>query len=440
MNKKIHFIGVGGIGMSALARICHQRGMKVSGSDLSNSALVEKLKGEGISIGCVTLSDDTTVVISTAIPEDNTELLAARAIGAPVLHRSDLLALLATEAKTLAVAGTHGKTTVSSLLTHLLHSAVCNPSFCVGGIIDALGTNGAWHEGSPFVIEADESDGTFVKYEPECAIVTNIDDDHMEHYGSMIEVENAFQSFLEGTAMAFCCGDDLRLQAMATKTGQQTYGFSSENDFQIIPEGENSFSLCFADKKLKNLLVPLPGRHQMQNSAAVVALCLTLGIAEDAIQQGLVSFAGVHRRCQILSSGDVYIIDDYAHHPTEIAATLAGIRACNPEKEVIAIFQPHRFTRTAGCLDRLGASFDSADEVLVTEIYAAGEAPIEGVDHNAVTKVIGSKAAHMPREKVVDALCKRMPNDQQLFIFLGAGDITKAAHEMAERSIMQCSP
>lgn len=445
MNRThYHYIGIGGMGMSGLAQIMLKLGHQVSGSDLEEGDRVRQLRSLGaeIFIGhCSSrLPKESVVVINSDIKSDNPELLEADRRKQLILHRSDQLASLISQRTTLAVAGTHGKTTTSSLLTHLLKTASMDISYSIGGVLSDCGQNSYWGEADWFVVEACESDGTFLKYHPHGAIVTNVGSDHLSHYGSMEEIEAAFVQFLKQVKdprLCFWCGDDPCLQ-MATPLGH-SYGFSPDCKWQIIDQQQHGWmqqiSIRHGDKIYKDIEIKLVGKHNALNAAAVFGLGMVLGISERQIRLALSTFPGVRRRCQHIGEWrGVSFIDDYAHHPTEIRTTLQGIRhAIGPDKRLIALFQPHRFTRTMDCLGLYGTIFDAANEVIVTEIYSAHDPPIPGISHELVLQEIKDASttpcSHVLRAglpKFLETFLK--PGD--LCITLGAGDITKLSHEL----------
>ncbi len=427
LPQKCHFIGIGGIGMSGLARLLLKEKIAVSGSDCRESDLTLALANEGARIATSHSADnipsDAAVIVSSSIGADNIELQEAKKKGCPLWHRSDLLQHLMATKKTLAVAGTHGKTTTSALMTHMLKEAALDPTFMVGGIVANLGVNSAKGEGDYFVAEADESDGTFVKYSPFGAIVTNLGSDHLEHYGSDSALIDSFRRFIQGVQSKdhlVWCGDDMRLRALDPPG--RSYGFEGA-DILISNYKQNGWSITFDvtfDRiTYPDIFLPCVGRHSALNGAAVFALGVILGVDEGAIRRAFQTFEGVRRRLEKKGEvSGVLFLDDYAHHPTEIAATLSGIRSAVGKRRVIALFQPHRYSRIAHCMDGLASSFDEAYRVYVTDIYSAGEAPIEGVSQESLLKTI-------PRSAPFDEACfvdQLRPHD--VVVTLGAGDIT----------------
>lgn len=448
MKEAYHFIGIAGIGMSAIARLLLQQGKKVSGNDLSASPLKDSLRALGAEIFDVhaasNVSERCTVVYSSDIKNDHVELQKARELGCRILHRSEMLAQLFHAVKfPLAVTGTHGKTTTSSLLTTVLRYAQQDPCYAVGGILQKEGVNSGWGKGQYFVIEADESDSSFLHYSPYGAIVTNIDLDHMNHFKTEKALIEAFKTFTEqvfSKQHLVWCGDDERLCSL--KLPGVCYGFNTGCDFQIKNYKQTGwksvFDIVWKDHIYSSVEISLPGKHAALNAAAVFALCTLLGIEEEGIRGGLASFGGVKRRAEkIPSHENVTIIDDYAHHPTEVEATLKGIRLAAGSRRLIAVFQPHRYSRLATLVNDLPQFYKSyldADQVVVTDLYAAGEQPIEGINtklvYDALKQKLGSKVYYCPKETLIKELNK-MSHPQDVYIFLGAGDITKIAHEAA---------
>ncbi len=442
-----HFIGLGGIGMSALARILHQKGMKVQGSDASDSPLLARLRGEGIEsyvghephrvrgAGCV--------VYSTSISSDNVELQEAKRLGLVLLHRSDLLHLLARRQQPLFVTGAHGKTTTSSLLAWTLAQASCDPSFALGGIVLDWNTNGGGGQGEFFVAEADESDGSFLKTCPYGAIVTNMDREHMDYWQTVERLEQAFDQFgrsVREERYFFWCREDEKLASLFANRGF-SYGFSARSALRIsgLQQTERglSFHCTFLGKLYERIEVPLCGRHNALNSAAVFGLGLQLGIEEDRLRLGLRTFPGVKRRLEWKGRAHkVDIFDDYGHHPAEIRATLRALRERIREKRLIVVFQPHRYTRLRDLFSAFSQSFEEADLIVLTQVYSASEAPIEGYSAESLLiemqKSWGEKIHFALRSELEDQVISLMqPLD--VVLTLGAGDITDASELILQK-------
>lgn len=439
-----HFIGIGGIGMSGLAQILLSRGMTVSGSDIAYGPTVEILvqKGAKFYLGHrgEHISPASHVVYSTDIKTDNPEYQAALALHCPLMHRADLLKHLLEGYHTIAVAGTHGKTTTSSLLTSTFIDAGLEPSFAIGGILPAWEANAAHGKGALFSFEADESDRSFLKYSPTGAIVTNIDKDHLNNYEGdfdlLIDTFKMFMSQVQSTDQLLWCCDDAALCRL--NHPGQSYGLNPKADWQIIQSAQEGFALNFNlehhGQRYDAIQVPLAGKHNILNAAAVFALAITLGIAEDKVRAAFKNFKGVKRRCEIKGerTGRLFL-DDYAHHPTEIKTTLEGIRKAIVGRRLIAVFQPHRYTRTKDCLGTYGGIFDHADELVVTDIFGAGEAPIPALSHQLIINEVNQQSKipchYAPRVELGRFLVDfTRPGD--VVVTLGAGDITKLSAEV----------
>jgi len=440
MKKGVyHFIGMGGIGMSALARILLQKGCVVQGSDVKISPLLDELQKEGakIQIGHTkeSVAMATTVVYSSDIKEDNVELERAKELKLPLLHRSDLLNQLMAGKKALLVTGSHGKTTTTALLASVLKEGRLDPSFVVGGIHLGWKTNGGAGEGPFFVAEADESDGSFLKTASYGAIVTNLDQEHLNFWKTEEALAQAFQQFFSQASHPehlFWCGDDANLRLLQPKG--ISYGFGKNNPLRILScevfDRGIRFDLEWKGKRYEQIELALFGRHNGLNGAAVFGLGISLGIKEEDIRKAFREFAGTGRRLEKKGEAHgVEIYDDYGHHPVEIEATLAAIRDKVREKRLVALFQPHRYTRVQDLFDRFVICFDEADLVVMTDIYAAGEAPIEGITsaalYSKMRERLGARLHFYPRTHLeTGAASLLMPHD--VVIAFGAGDISKA--------------
>lgn len=445
-----HFIGIGGAGMSALARVLHERGVPVSGSDLKESRYASALMSLGIPVAighaAENLGDPEVVVVSSAIPESNPELVEARRRGLPVWSRAQMLAHLGAGRKTLAVAGTHGKTTTSSMLATVLMHLGCDPSFLIGGELNDMGSNARHGSGEHYVVEADESDGSFVCLDPYVAVVTNIEADHLDHYGSLDEVAAAFGDFIEKTApdgFVVACADDARLVLVARSRSRArvlTYGVSQDADVQFHPVEQRgagwSFAVAFPDGSKVECQTSVPGIHNVSNATAVLAVAWVLGLDVRAAAEAVRVFSGVRRRFERVGEpGGVTVVDDYAHHPTEIRATLKAARQATAARRIVAVFQPHRYSRTAALAREFGAAFDDADRVVLMDVYAAGEAPIPGVSGKSVLDAIlehdpKAQAAYFPRRADIAPYVARCVRPGDLVITLGAGDVTLLARDI----------
>lgn len=444
-GRRWHFIGIGGIGMSGLARILLEREESVSGSDLKSTALVQELinAGASVSVGqaAENIRQGMSVVYSTAVKDDNPELCAAREQSCELLHRSELLAQLTQGYRCLAVTGTHGKTTTSALLSHVLLVADLDPTFAVGGVLQGLGCNARMGHGQDFVVEADESDGSFLNYLPYAAIVTNLEPEHMDYYGSEEALTGAFKQFFQGLSnpdLCFWNGDDPRLKALGIEG--TSYGFGAQCSWRAELLTHDSWTSYFTihgeAKRYEKVELALAGEHNVSNALAVFALALRLGIPEEALREAFRTFKGIKRRCQrIAESHDILILDDYAHHPTEIRATLRAIRQAAGPRRVIAVYQPHRYSRTKDCQGMYQYVFDEADQVVLTDIFAAGEKPIPGVSHESILHEIQQSSwppsRYASRDTLVDTLSDIVrPHD--VLVTMGAGDVHHVAQELAE--------
>lgn len=442
MNEtKCHFIGIGGIGMSALAKILIEKNYEVTGSDVNKTQMTELLEAIGAKVfeghSEAYIKPGQTVVFSSSIAKKNCEFEAALTKQCKIWHRSDLLQELMKGKKCLAVTGTHGKTTTSSLLATVLEKANMDPSFAIGGISIDLKTNGQHGNGDYFIAEADESDGTFLKYLPYGAIVTNIDFDHMDHFKTEENLIASFKTFFSQAFLKeniFFCGDDAELSSFAEGV---SYGFSISNQLVIKnyrQQGWSSFfDIEYQGQWYKDIELALLGKHNALNAAAVFGLALRLKIDLSFILDAFKNFKGVLRRCEKKGFKEgVLFLDDYAHHPVEIKATLKGVREAILEKRLIAIYQPHRYSRTRDLLGSFKHVFQEASEVIVTDIYGAGEEKIEGISHQNILdelKQLKIPYRYIPREKLKYTLKNELlPHD--VVLSLGAGDITHLADEV----------
>lgn len=437
MKKHYHFIGIGGVGMSALARILLKKGEKVSGSDIKESHRTIELKKEGAEIFIghseANIKKPTAVVYSSDIHNDNPEMIAAKQKAIPVLHRSEMLAKLVIGYAPLLVTGTHGKTTTSSLLAHTLVEANLDPSFAVGGYLNNINTNCRFGKGLYFVVEADESDGSFLNYPSFGAIITNLEHDHMNYWKTEEALVEGFRKFAEQVASKqhlFWCYDDKLLKTLNLKGF--SYGFSEGADLFI----ENFrqvhwhmiFDLTFEGKQYQNIQIPLIGAHNVLNAAAVFGLGRKLDLTEDQLRTGLLTFPGVGRRLEKKGAiGTIDIFDDYAHHPTEIFATLRALKNASHGKRIVLAFQPHRYSRTKCCLEDFADAFEYADEVVLTDVYAAHEIPIPELTPERILSRIKAggynKIRFVERAKLPQFLSQFL-KPQDVLITMGAGDIT----------------
>ena len=450
--RKIHFIGVGGAGMSALARILLDKGYEVSGSDRKMSAVAEQLAARGAKIfeghDAANVKGVDAVVVSTAIPEDNVEIVAAKAQGLRRLHRSDVNAALLNAAKGIAVAGAHGKTTTTSMIGLILEHGGVDPTIIIGGQVDYLADgNSRLGRGEYLVSEADESDGSFLKLLPRIAVVTNVENDHMDHYGTMENIKKAFRQFLENTdektGTCVLCADNENLREISKGLSRRVvlYGTTEDAEYRavnIAPDGAGvAFDVERGGKQLVRVRLNIPGHHNVLNALGSVVTGILCGVSPEKAAEALALFHGAKRRFETKGrASGVWIVDDYAHHPTEIEATLKAARQTKP-KRLICAFQPHRYSRTQLLQKEFGGAFADADLLILTDIYSAGEAPIAGVSGetilSAVEKTTGQLVKYIAaRADIADYLATAV-RDGDLVMTMGAGDIYRTGEELLER-------
>jgi len=451
----IHFVGIGGIGMSGIAEVMHHLGYQVQGSDQSDSYVTEGLRKAGIPVmigqSADNLGDAAVVVCSTAIRSDNPEVQAAASRRLPRVRRAEMLAELMRMQNTVAVAGTHGKTTTTSMVAALLDAGGLDPTVINGGIINAYGSNARLGSGDWMVVEADESDGSFLRLDGTVAVVTNIDPEHLDHYGTFDAAKDAFVEFVENVpfyGLAVMCIDHPEVANLLSRIKDRrvvTYGFSAAADLRaenVVTEvGMTRFDALVLERsgerrRIEGVSLPMPGRHNVQNALAAIAVGLELGLADDVIARGFERFGGVKRRFTRVGEVEgTTVIDDYAHHPVEIRAVLSAARDSTAGR-VIAVVQPHRFTRLRDLMEDFANAFVEADAVLVAPVYAAGESPVEGVDAAALAEGIRAHG-HRMVETVEGAddlarVLRDLAADGDLVICMGAGDITKWAAGLAD--------
>jgi UDP-N-acetylmuramate--alanine ligase len=448
----VHFVGIGGIGMSGIAEVLHNLGYKVQGSDQSDSANVQRLRNKGIKIfighAAENLGEAEVVVVSTAIRRTNPEVMAARERMLPIVRRAEMLAELMRFRQAVAIGGTHGKTTTTSMVATLLDAGGLDPTVINGGIINAYGTNARMGEGEWMVVEADESDGTFLKLPADIAVVTNIDPEHLDHYGSFDAVKEAFRQFVENVpfyGFAAMCIDHPEVQSLVGRIDDRrivTYGANPQADVRFsnhrMDAAVSVFDVTIRDRKsgketaIDGLRLPMPGRHNVSNATAAITVAHELGLKPDEIRKGLASFGGVKRRFTHAGTWrGVEIFDDYGHHPVEIRAVLKAAReACTGQ--VFAVAQPHRFSRLHDLFNDFASCFNEADQVIIAPVYPAGEEPIEGVSSQALVERIkagGHRSATFaegPQEIAKIVAGAVHPGD--FVVFLGAGSITNWAN------------
>lgn len=460
--KHLHFVGIGGIGMSGIAEVLLEQGFTVSGSDLSRNAIVSRLEQAGAKIAIghrpENISGADAVVTSSAVAVDNVEVLAAQEKNVPVVQRAEMLGELMRFRRGIAIAGTHGKTTTTSLVAAVLGAADMDPTFVIGGVVNSHRTNARLGSGEYLVAEADESDASFLHLQPQMAVVTNIDADHMETYGGDFErLRQTYLAFLHNLpfyGMAVLCFDDPEVRRVSAELARPflSYGISDNVDFRaskIRYEGRNSvFEVDHRGREMGEFSLALPGEHNVQNALAAIAIAQKIGIRSDAIRRALAEFEGIGRRFQTLgmlavADGEVEMVDDYAHHPRELRATLEAARGCWPDRRIVAVFQPHRFSRTRDLFDDFAQLLASVDTLIVTEVYPAGEQPIAGADGRALCKAIRKRGSDPVFVDALDELYGLLPGFLQpddVLLTLGAGDIGRFAATLHEQGLQALTP
>jgi len=452
----VHFVGIGGIGMSGIAEVLVTLGYTVRGSDVADNANVKRLRDMGVTVNighkAENLDGADVVVVSSAIKPDNPELVAARAKRLPVVRRAEMLAELMRLKSCVAIAGTHGKTTTTSLVAALLDAGGLDPTVINGGIINAYGTNARLGAGDWMVVEADESDGTFLKLPADIAIVTNVDAEHLDHFKTFANVQEAFIDFVENVpfyGFAVMCTDHPIVQRLVGRIIDRrivTYGENPQADVRLVDldhaNGASRFSVLFRDREgkivheIKNLTLPMPGKHNALNATSAVAVAHELEIADDKIRAALAKFGGVKRR--FTKAGEwngVTIIDDYGHHPVEIAAVLKAAREV-AKGQVIAVVQPHRYTRLKTLFEPFSTCFNDADAVIVAHVYPAGEAPIEGADRDSLVAALRARGHRqviaLDGPEKLAGIVKGLVKPGDYVVLLGAGSITNWAYALPD--------
>lgn len=440
--RTIHFVGIGGIGMSGIAEVLLTLGFSVRGSDLKEGATVRRLRGMGAEVAIGHSEDHIggadVVVRSTAVGEDNPEVIAAHRRGVPVIRRAEMLAELMRMKYGIAVAGSHGKTTTTSMLATCLAAGGIDPTIVIGGRLDSLGgSNARLGAGDYMVAEADESDGTFMFLSPTVAVVTNIDPEHLDHYGDVETLEQTFLEFVNRVpfyGFSVLCADHPAVQRLIAKVRRRavTYGLAKHADYraaEVCAEGLSTrFSVYRGEERLGEIVLGMPGHHNVSNALATVATALELSVPFSVVRDALHGFTGIQRRFTVRGDcGGVLAIDDYAHHPVEIEATLHAAEAALPSRRIIAVFQPHRFSRVGSLWAEFCGAFNRADQVLVCPVYRAGETPVEGIDHESLAAEMlarGHRGTH-PVDSLDDALAWLTTHTRSgdVVITLGAGDV-----------------
>jgi len=447
----IYFVGIGGIGMSGIAELLLNLGYKVSGSDVQSTEITGRLKNLG---GVVytghnkqQIAGSDVVVVSSAIGEENCEVIAARQASIPVIPRAEMLAELMRLKYSIAVAGSHGKTSTTSIIASLLGNGGLDPTVVIGGKLKSVGSNAVLGQGEFIVAEADESDGSFLKYSPAISVITNIDREHLDFYGDLGSIKEVFLSFIDRLpfyGLAVLCLDNEPIQDIIPKIRKRfiSYGLSSQADFQArdvsFHDRKSSFSVFHRKKKLGEVILNLPGMHNVYNALASIVVSVELDLSFDVIKSTLETLEGVQRRLEVKGEiNGITIVDDYGHHPTEIKTTLQAVMHSWPDRRKVVLFQPHRYTRTEALFDEFSRSFYQSDQLVLLPIYSAGEKKIEGVNSRILCKEIiahGHKNAEY-LEGFDDALTYLEKKLQQgdLLLTLGAGDVWKVGEELLQR-------
>jgi UDP-N-acetylmuramate--alanine ligase len=450
----VHFVGIGGIGMSGIAEVLANLGYTVTGSDVADSANVKRLRDKGIKVAIGHKADNIdgadVVVVSSAIKQDNPELVAARAKRLPVVRRAEMLAELMRLKSCVAIAGTHGKTTTTSMVAALLDAGGLDPTVINGGIINAYGTNARLGAGEWMVVEADESDGTFLKLPADIAIVTNVDAEHLDHFKTFQNVQDAFVAFMENVpfyGFVVMCTDHPIVQRLVGRVVDRriiTYGENPQADVRLVDldhaGGKSHFSVLFRDRAgkdvhaIRKLELPMPGRHNALNATSAIAVAHELKIPDEKIRKALANFGGVKRRfTRVGEWNGATIIDDYGHHPVEIAAVLRAARE-STKGQVIAVVQPHRYTRLKTLFEPFSTCFNDADAVIVAHVYPAGEAPIEGADRDHLVAAIRARGHRqvipLDGPEQLSGIVKGLAKPGDYVVCLGAGSITQWAYAL----------
>lgn len=446
--RRIHFVGIGGIGMSGIAEVLLNLNYQVSGSDLKASDLTRRLEQLGGTIysghAAENVADAQVVVTSTAVSKSNPEVVEAHRLHIPVIPRAEMLAELMRMKYGIAIAGTHGKTTTTSMVATLLSHGGIDPTAVVGGRLNALGSNAKLGQGQFMVVEADESDGSFLKLSPSIAVVTNIDIDHLDYYSGLDEIQAVFVDFINKIpfyGLAVLCLDDSNIQTILPQVEKRyvTYGLTPQADYRATEitysNGGTEFMVSYCKQELGRVRIEMPGEHNVLNALASLAVARELELDVETIQQGFAAFAGVQRRFQIKHDDDVMVVDDYGHHPAEIKATLAAARN-GWDRRIVAIFQPHRYSRTKALFDDFVTAFFQADCLIVMDVYAAGEAVIDGIDSQVLVQAIaehGHRNVHYcgDAQAVIDYLKDEMAVGDMVITF-GAGSVWQVGEQLIE--------
>ena len=458
---RVHFVGIGGSGMSGIAEVLAGLNYRVTGSDINESTVIDRLRGLGVEIqighSAANVEGADVLVVSSAVNETNPEVAAARAMRIPVVPRAEMLAELMRYRFSIAVAGTHGKTTTTSMIASVMAAANLDPTFVVGGVLNSVGTNAALGSSDYLVVEADESDASFLHLLPMMSVITNVEPDHMEHYeGDVKNYHQAFIDFVQNLpfyGVAIACLDDAGVRELIPQLTRQviTYGVSTAADFRLntlgFADGISSFSVSRPGKDNDLLIdLPMPGAHNALNALAAVAVCSELGVADSHIKQGLGAFAGVGRRFSLLgqlswNGGQATLLDDYGHHPTELRATILAARQAYPINRLVMVFQPHRFTRTRDCYDDFVEVLSEVDALVLLDVYSAGEDEIASADSRSLARSIRQSSnldpVHLSNSALLAERLQHILQDGDLLLMQGAGNIGRLSKQLASSNNLE---
>ena len=458
---RVHFVGIGGSGMSGIAEVLAGLNYRVTGSDINESSVIDRLRTLGVEVqighSAANVEGSDVLVVSSAVNETNPEVAAARALRIPVVPRAEMLAELMRYRFSIAVAGTHGKTTTTSMIASVMAAANLDPTFVVGGVLNSVGTNAALGSSDYLVVEADESDASFLHLLPMMSVITNVEPDHMEHYeGDVKNYHQAFIDFVQNLpfyGVAVACLDDAGVRELIPQLTRQviTYGVSAAADFRLntlsFAEGISSFSVSRPGKDNDLLIdLPMPGAHNALNALAAVAVCSELGVADSHIKQGLGAFAGVGRRFSLLgqlswNGGQATLLDDYGHHPTELRATILAARQAYPINRLVMVFQPHRFTRTRDCYDDFVEVLSEVDALVLLDVYSAGEDEIASADSRSLARSIRQSSnldpVHLSNSALLAERLQHILQDGDLLLMQGAGNIGRLSKQLASSNNLE---